>query len=121
MTTTAHPCEHRFETRYAEFNGFVVKASVCVQCGETHHDPAGIQLILAYMKHRDKPTRARVTTTGGSMALRIDRRLAEEFGLQPGDDVQVEVTGPGEWRLVLRENPPRRVVHVVHAEGRTST
>lgn len=99
-----HPgCGGTFEEVRTPLSGFLVDGLRCSRCHELHHDPEHTQLVAAYNKLRDQTFEATVTTTGNSVALRIDKALVKEFGLDRGEKLSVVARSPTELVISLPE------------------
>lgn len=107
MTRSHDGCDGAFVNIKAPLGGFLIPAKECKTCGERHLDPACTQLVSAYEKLRKERFNGTVTTTGNSTALRVDKTIARELGLDRGDKLDIELASPTEIVIHLPETIER--------------
>lgn len=103
MTLDHDGCDGEFVDVKVPLGGFLIPAKACETCGERHLDPACTQLVAAYEKLREDRFDATVTTTGNSTALRVDKTIARELGLDRGDKLDIDLASPTEIVIHLPE------------------
>lgn len=110
-----HPdCGGEFTRVRTPLERFLIDGLQCSKCEEVFHDPEHTQLVAAYNKLKGREFEATVTTTGNSVAFRIDKELVREYGLDRGDKLQVRAESPTE--LVISVSEPIETLREARTE-----
>lgn len=111
-----HSCGGKFLPDRVVLSGYFVDALRCDRCDEIHMDPKQTQLVLAHKNYKARVFDGTITTSGPSTAIRVEKLLAREFALMPGDGVQIRAEAPDRLTIQLGvhiqpavEQPSKRV------------
>ncbi len=89
-------------TKPKEFNidGFKMRGSECLACGETYFNPEDANQALIYNKIKNEVLTGKVAKSGNSIVVRLPKRLVEALNLTAGETVTISFENPKTVKLV---------------------
>lgn len=89
-------CGTATKPRTFKIEGFEVRGSECLKCGEGYLNGEDAMKVSEYRKLRDTILEGKISTAGNSYVLRLPILLIKALGLTKGQVVKIKVCGPNE-------------------------